>query len=179
MKKVTILLLLLSACFTSQIFAQTSTEGIKWVSITEAERLSNEHPKKILIDIYTDWCGWCKRLDATTYKNPEIVKYINDNYYAVKLNAESKDKIMYGGQEYSYDPARRINAVSSNFMSPQGGYPTTTFLDEKKQVISMVPGYMAADMMSNVLRYFAENHYLNTDWNAYLSSLSNSNAPKQ
>jgi thioredoxin-related protein len=96
----------------------------------------------------------------------------------VKLNAESKDKIMYDGKEHTYDPARRINSVASLFMSAQGGYPTTTFLDEKKQVISVVPGYMAADMMSNVLHYFAENHYVNTEWNAYLSSLSNQSAPK-
>ncbi|MBX7107900.1 MAG: thioredoxin family protein [Chitinophagales bacterium] len=158
----------------SQFSAQAQSEGVKWMSITEAEKLNASHPKKILIDIYTDWCGWCKKLDATTYKDPRIVKYLNDNFYAVKLNAESKETITFQNKDYAYDPARRINAVAANFLSSSGGYPTTTFLDEKLQVISIVPGYMQSDMMNNVLSFFAENHYLNTDWNTYLSSLNTS-----
>lgn len=177
MNKISILLLVITVSFASKVAAQTETASIKWMSITEAEQLSKEHPKKILIDIYTDWCGWCKRLDATTYKDPAIVKYLNDNFYAVKLNAESKEKIMYQGVEHEFDPARRINSVASAFLSAQGGYPTTTFLDEKLQVLSIVPGYLASDMMGNVLHYFGENHYLNTDWNTYLSSVNTT--PKQ
>ena len=171
MNKFPVIVVLVSVLLTSRLFAQAPSEGIKWMSITEAEKLNKEHPKKILIDIYTDWCGWCKRLDATTYKDAAIIKYVNENYYAVKLNAESKDKIVYQNQEYNYDPARRINGIAVNFLNAQGGYPTTTFLNEKLEVISIVPGYLQTDMMSNVLHYFAENHYLNTDWNTYLSSI--------
>ncbi|MBP9882102.1 MAG: DUF255 domain-containing protein [Chitinophagales bacterium] len=175
MKKIAGLLFFLMISISFQLSAQQA-EGIKWMSITEAEKLSAQQPKKILIDIYTDWCGWCKKLDATTYKDPRVVKYLNENYYAVKLNAESKEKIMYQNKEYTYETAKRINGVAANFLSSSGGYPTTTFLDEKLQVISIVPGYMQADMMTNILTFFGENHYLNTDWNTYLSSLNS--APK-
>ncbi len=171
MKKITGLLFVLVIGISSQLSAQQA-ESIKWMSITEAEKLSAQQPKKILIDIYTDWCGWCKKLDATTYKDPRVVKYLNEHYYAVKLNAESKEKIMYQNKEFSYEPAKRINGVAANFLSGSGGYPTTTFLDEKLQVISIVPGYLQADMMTNILTFFGENHYLNTDWNTYLSSLN-------
>ena len=150
MRKITIIFLLVSIGLAPKVFAQSESNGIKWMSITEAEQLVKKNPKKIIIDIYTDWCGWCKRLDATTYKDANIIKYVNDNFYAVKLNAESKDKITYQNQEYTYDPARRINSIASNFLSQSGGYPTTTFLNEKLEVISVVPGYMATDMMSNV-----------------------------
>lgn len=172
MKKIAVLLIAVSLGFSLQVSAQVQPEGIKWMSITEAEKLNSQQPRKILIDIYTDWCGWCKKLDATTYKDPRIVKYLNDNFYAVKLNAESKETISFQDQSYTFDPAKRINGVASNFLSSSGGYPTTTFLDEKLQVISIVPGYMQADMMNNVLTYFAENHYLTTEWNAYLGSVS-------
>ena len=173
MRKITVLLAVLGVSLSSHLFAQNQTEGIKWMSITEAEKLSVQQPKKILIDIYTDWCGWCKKLDATTYKDPRVVKYLNENFYAVKLNAESKDKISFQNKEYIYEPAKRINGVTSNFMSAQGGYPTTTFLDENLKVLSIVPGYMQADMMTNILKYFSENHYLQTDWNTYLGSINN------
>ncbi len=172
MRKISFVFFIMSFIASADIFAQAVPEAIKWMSISDAEKLSKEHPKKILIDVYTDWCGWCKRLDATTYKDPNIVKLLNDNFYAVKLNAESKDKISYQGQEYQFDASKRINTVAALFLNAQGGYPTTTFLDEKLQVISIIPGYLATDMMQNVLHYFSENHYLTTDWNTYLSSLS-------
>src|SRR5580700_4172641 len=68
--------------------AAPESGGIKWMSLSDADKL-NQGPKKkkIFVDIYTDWCGWCKRLDATTYQDPKVVKYVNDNFYAVKLNA--------------------------------------------------------------------------------------------
>jgi thioredoxin-related protein len=153
----------------TRLSAQTAE--IKWLSITEAEKLMKKEPRKVVVDIYTDWCGWCKRLDATTYKDPSVVEYINKNYYPVKFNAESKESIAFQGSSYSYDPARRTNSLTGILMGNSTGYPTTTFLNEKMEVISVVPGYQQAPMMSNILRYFGENHYLNTDWNTYLSSV--------
>lgn len=172
MRRITFLLLVTVLVSTMHLSAQSNPETIRWMSITEAEKLCAKEPKKILIDIYTDWCGWCKKLDATTYKDPRVVAFLNENFYAVKLNAESKEKISYQNKEYVYDPAQRINGVAVNFMSSSSGYPTTTFLDEKLNVISVVPGYMQADMMKNVLTYINGNHYLNTDWNTYLSRLN-------
>lgn len=146
--------------------------SIKWISINEAEKLAQDQPRKIIVDIYTDWCGWCKRLDATTYKDPQVVDYINKNFYAVKFNAELKDKISFKGTDYSYDAQRRVNTLSQILMANSTGYPTTTFLDEKLNVLSAVPGFQKADMMVSILKYFGENTYLKTDWNSYLGTLS-------
>ena len=101
MKRIAIAFLLFTLITGTRLFAQDQAASIKWMSITEAEQLNKANPKKIIVDVYTDWCGWCKRLDATTYKDAGIVKYVNDNFYAVKLNAESKDKIVYQNQEYN------------------------------------------------------------------------------
>ena len=169
--KMRVVLILVLALLAGSTFAQSSSE-IKWLSITEAEKMMKKEPKKVIIDIYTDWCGWCKRLDATTYKDPAVVDYISTNYYAVKFNAESKDNIVFQGTTYSYDSSRRINSLSNLLMGNSSGYPTTTFLNEKMEVLSVVPGYQPAQMMNNILHYFGENHYLNTDWNTYLSSVS-------
>src|SRR5215467_6428835 len=109
MRFVLVFALLLSA---GASFAQSTSE-IKWLSITEAEKLMKKEPKKVIVDIYTDWCGWCKRLDATTYKDPAVVDYINKNYYAVKFNAESKEDITYEGTTYHYDTQRRVNGLSN------------------------------------------------------------------
>src|SRR5215813_11177763 len=122
MRFILILALMLSAAGS---FAQTTSE-IKWLSISDAEKLMKKNPKKVIVDIYTDWCGWCKRLDATTYKDPAIVDYINQNFYAVKFNAESKDNITFMGTTYSFDAAHRVNSLSNVLMGNSSGYPTTT-----------------------------------------------------
>ena len=82
--------------------AQPDAEGslVKWMSITDALEKVKTQPKPIIMDFYTDWCGWCKRMMQTTYANPSLAQYINANFYPVKFNAETKDTIEYLGQKY-------------------------------------------------------------------------------
>ena len=169
--KISRILFVLFIALSVRTFAQ-APEGINWMSITEAEKLAKDNPKKIIVDVYTDWCGWCKRLDATTYKDPKIVEYINKNFYAVKFNAESKDDITFKGSKYSYDATRRVNGLSAVIMGNSTGYPTTTFFGENLEVLSVIPGYQSTDMMNNILHFFGDGAYLKMTWDQYLSSLS-------
>ena len=146
--------------------------GIKWMTLTEAEKLCAKKKKKIFIDIYTDWCGWCKRLDASTYQDPAVVKYLNDNFYSVKLNAESKDTIAFKGVKYAYDANSRINMVSPQFLGPQPGYPTLTYLDEHLKVLRIAPGYVDVQTMLSQLRYVGENYYLNMSYEKYTNEVA-------
>ena len=79
---ITIVCFLLSICIGK---AADEKPKIKWLTFEQAVELSQKEPRKILIDIYTDWCGWCKKMDAATYMHPKIVEYINTHYYAVKV----------------------------------------------------------------------------------------------
>ena len=87
---------------TSENDKKTTNDKIHWISFDEAIKLNSGYPKKkILIDVYTDWCGWCKKMDAVTFSNPVIASYINEHYWAVKLNAEGYDTIIYNGVTYT------------------------------------------------------------------------------
>ena len=69
---------------------KAKAEGaVNWVSFEEAEALMAKEPRKIMVDVYTKWCGPCKRMNSQTFGNPTLAKYINENYYAVKFDAES------------------------------------------------------------------------------------------
>ena len=65
--------------------------GIKWMTWKEMQEAQKKEHRKVFVDVYTGWCGWCKRMDASTFKDAYIVKYVNDNFYAVKFDAETKD----------------------------------------------------------------------------------------
>lgn len=81
---------------------------INWLTLEEADSLYKIQKKPIFIDVYTDWCGWCKRMDASTFMDPNVGTYLNQNFYAVKLNAETKDSIQFNGKLYTNSQSVKV-----------------------------------------------------------------------
>jgi thioredoxin-related protein len=133
--------------------------AIKWVSLEEAAVLSKKEPRKIVIDVYTDWCGWCRKMDKSTFTDPAVTSYVNQKYYAVKLNAESRDPITINGKTYKFNEQMRAHEAALALLSGKMSYPTTVYLDETMGILSPVPGYLEAPMFKTILTYFGENHY--------------------
>ena len=110
------------------------------------------------IDMYTDWCGWCKRMDATTFKDSLIIEEINANYYAVKFDAEQKEDIVVGDSTYSFVPngRRGYHQLAAQLMNGRMSYPTYVFLNDQKQVLTAVPGYKVREDMLPILEFCSE-----------------------
>ncbi len=87
MKQPRIFLFLLFLSFALNGAAQAQ-EQIQWMKFEEAVAANANNPKMILVDVYTDWCGWCKKMDKDTFTDPRVVAHLKKNFYAVKLNAE-------------------------------------------------------------------------------------------
>ena len=68
-------------------------QAIEWMTFGEAIEAQRKNPKKIIIDVYTDWCGPCKLMDKKTFQNPDVAAYISKHFYAVKFNAEGEEII--------------------------------------------------------------------------------------
>ena len=165
-------LIFLFLCISAPISAQTKAkkEGINWVSIEKADELRRTAPRKVLIDVYTDWCGWCKRMDATTFSDPTVIDYINKHYYAVKLDAEQEEPITLGDRTYVFVPngRRGYHEIAKELLQGKMSYPTTVFLDEGMNMIQPVAGYLDAQTIQPILEYLAENAYKETPWEEWL-----------
>ena len=109
----------------------SSAQEINWMSMNDALSAQQKTPKKIFVDVYTTWCGPCRMLSERTFKNKDFVKYINDNFYAVKFNAEGNEEVTYKGTTYknnNYDPAK-ANTRNAAPIFPIVGYMTATQLE--------------------------------------------------
>lgn len=136
-------------------------QTVKWHTFEEAMELNKTNPKKVLIDFYTDWCGWCKVMDKNTFANPNIATFINQNFYAVKFNAETKDTVEYKGKKYfnKGNGNRSANDLTVELLRGQLSYPTIVYLDERSDLITPVPGYMTAEQIEPVLLFFSNDIY--------------------
>lgn len=154
-------ILLLSALLLSPAALIAQDAKVNWISIEEAEKLNKEQPKKIMIDVYTDWCGWCKKMDKETFTNPVIAELINEHYYAVKLDGEGKEEITFNGTTYKFvsQGARGYHELAAGLLNGKLSYPSIAYLNEELQLLGAVPGYMTPVRIEPLLNYIAENKF--------------------
>lgn len=121
---------------------EVTEAGLSWYKIDDLDQM-NIGDKKVMIDMYTSWCGWCKVMDKKTFTDPEVVQYLNDNFVLVKFNAERRDPVSFQGEDYEWMNTGRkgVNKLAMKLMSGRLGYPTMVYLDNDLSLIKSVPGY--------------------------------------
>lgn len=155
MKKISLLLLIL-------LFSLANSQ-VKWMTVEQAIEAQKTNPKKIMIDFYADWCGPCKIMEKNTYNHPIIAKYLNDNYYPVKFNAEGKDTVQLFGRTFSnpqFTEGQRRNPLHefTKFMNVNA-VPTVVFLDEETMPITILQGALTAKELEPYIPFIANNEY--------------------
>ncbi|MCO5724040.1 thioredoxin family protein [Robiginitalea marina] len=168
MKKKILPVLLLSALLSTLGLVAQEVQWMSWEEAV-ARSAADAKPKKLFVDVYTDWCGWCKRMDQDTFQNPEVAAYMQEHFYMVKLDAEQEAPIEYDGKTFKFVPSGRrgYHELAAALLQGRMSYPTVVFLDEGRRMLSPVPGYQKPDGFLKIARYFGEDIYKNTPWEQY------------
>ena len=150
------------------ISTEIKAQKIQWLSVDSAFIRNKEVPKKMFIDVYTDWCYWCKVMEKKTFPNEKVAKYLNDNFYASRYNAESNDTISFLGE--TYEPAHKsskYNRLAVEILHGQMAFPSYAFIDEEAKKIAVVPGYWKADAFLKLLIFFNKEYYKQISWDDF------------
>jgi thioredoxin-related protein len=145
---------------------------VKWLSLAELSVAYSKNPKPIIIDVYTNWCGWCKVMDKETYGNEKVATYINENYYAVKFNAEAKDSVILGTKKYGFNPAYNANDLAVFLLLGHMGYPTTVLLASIDAQPAPLSGFLKPSELEPPLKFFGEGVYKDKKFPDYMKEFT-------
>lgn len=143
---------------------------VEWLTWEQAMERQATAPRKIIVDVYTDWCGWCKEMDRRTFSDPGIAAQISSSFYAVKLNAEQAGDLRFRGKTFTLESAGRrpTHALARELLNGKMSYPSVVFLSEQTEVIQAVPGFHAAEEFQKIVQYFGDGVYRKQAWRDFV-----------
>lgn len=134
----------------------SSFAQLKTYTFEEAEKLSKENPKPIVVFIHTSWCNYCKMMENSTFKNPEIITVLNTDFYFIRLDAESKNEIHFNNHKFQFIPngnntgihelATALATINSQLI-----YPTTTILASDYSILFQKHSFINAEELQVIL----------------------------
>lgn len=135
------------------------TGGMQWMSIDDLARNKAIGSKKYLIDVYTEWCGWCKVMDKKTFSDPRVQEILKESFNIVKFDAERKDPILYNGKTYEWKAGGRKgnNELALHLLDGKMSYPSLVYLDEKMNKIRISPGYKNPEQLIQELEVITKS----------------------
>ena len=167
-----VLVFVLGSSFVALQSEPPQGDEINWMTWEEAVEASKENPKKIFVDVYTHWCGWCKKMDKSTFMDSKIISELNENFYAVKFNAEQKEPITFNGSEFKFvDAGRRgYHQLAYALLDGRMGYPAFVLMNESFERIMLSPGYKEVDQLHKELQFASSEAYKDQSWSDYQRS---------
>lgn len=167
MKKITTILISLSVLLLTSSAVTIENEGlVQWMTLEEALQKSKTEKRPVFIDVYTDWCGWCKVMDKNTFNDPKVSRLLNEKFYPVKFNGEQKEDVVFHGTTYKFVASGRsgYHELAAALLNNQLSYPTVVFLNEKFEMLQPLPGYRKPEEFHMIAQFIGEGHYKTIKW---------------
>lgn len=161
--------------------------AVEWLKFDAALQAASAGDKHIMVDVYTDWCGWCKKLDRETYADPAVKQVLAESYISSKvkgdsdgpLNVKSQPKVEDGKTLIQFVPSDQAQITEKQLARAQfrvTGYPTILFFAADGRMITKLSGYQNAETFKNILNFIKDDLYEVMSYQDYLKSLQNADA---
>jgi thioredoxin-related protein len=152
---------------------------VKWMTFEQAVERSKTEKRKIFIDVYTDWCGWCKVMDKNTFSEPNVAKILNEKFYPVKFDAEQTADVVFNGTTFKFVPYgnKGSHQLAMALLNNQMSYPTVVFLNEDFAIIQPLPGYQKPEEFHKVISFIGEDFFKKMKWADFQSVYKSPFAP--
>ena len=146
---------------------------VTWITFEEAVLKSKDNPKPIFIDVYTDWCGWCKKMDAATFNDPKVAEVLQNEFYPVKFNAEQKESILFNDYTFKFvaNGRRGYNELAAALLDGKLSYPSVVFLNEKMERITILAGYRGPDDFYPIVKFIGSGTYKTQTFEEYMQDM--------
>ena len=162
----TLLSIVMLLTITSYRKIDVEESPVHWLTFEDAVKKSKAEKRPIFVDVYTDWCGWCKVMDKNTFNDPQVAKLLNEKFFPVKFNGEQKEDVMLNGTTYKFVASGRsgYHELAAALLNNRLSYPTVVFLDENFNMLQPLPGYRKAEEFHMIAQFIGEGHYKTTKW---------------
>lgn len=130
-----------------------------WVTLEDAQRQAADEGKYVLLDVYTEWCGFCRRMNRETYADKSVQDVIDRYFYAVRIDAESQQKVSFQNETYSMEELAQAFGVAS--------FPTTIFISPTGEPVASQPGFIEAGRFHKMLSFVGSKSYQTQTFQQY------------
>lgn len=137
-----------------------AAQKLEWHRYDEAFRLAKKDQKYVLVEFMAVWCGYCKLMQETTYRDPKILDVLNKKFVLARVDIESEKPIKFKGETVTEADLSMYYEVT--------GTPTTWFFDNRGNAITPLPGYVAPEQFRAILKYIAGGHYKKMKFSEFL-----------
>jgi thioredoxin-related protein len=163
MRIIGVLFFLVTSSLTMVAGDSTTAHGnLPWQSFNNGFADAKKSGKKVMVDVYTDWCGWCKRLDKDVYGNASVAAYLRDHFVLVKLNPETNTTVKYKDTSYAAGVFAQGFGIT--------GYPTILFFEPGGEPIDRLGGYVPAEKFLPIIKFIGEDFYKKMSWDDFQKS---------
>lgn len=155
-------------CFTIAIFfsaagiSELQSQSLNPMDLDRALEYAAQNNKKVLIDVYAEWCPYCEKMHNEVYTEPDVIDTVNEYYYLVKINIESEEPVNYLGRQMT-------ERDFSSFLN-SSSLPTTFFMKPDGDLLGMQPGLLPADVFEDLLHFVGSNAFESSTFDEFRNS---------
>lgn len=143
-----------------------SENTVKWLTFEQAVEMAKKEKRPIFIDVYTDWCGWCKVMDKNTFSDAHVAALLNEKFYPVKFDAEQKSDVVFNGTTFKFvaNGNSGYHQLAAALLNNKLSYPTVVFLDENFGMLQPISGFRKPEEFHPIAKFIGEGHYKKVKW---------------